>query len=338
MAYGLGRVEVPFSHREGERIVCDICPVFCKLAEGQTGLCRGRKVVDGRLIATNYGQVVSLHLDPIEKKPLYHFAPGRQVWSAGPNGCNLLCRWCQNSTISQQTTSTRFYPPDRLARHSMSSESVGLAYTYSEPLIWYETIRDTAPLIHQLGGYNVLVTNGYIEEEPLRELLPLIDAANVDLKFIDAVPFRKYSKGDLAAVQRTIRLMHAAGVHLEITHLVVTGLADSEDHLRRLVDWIAGISPEIPLHISRYLPHHRWQEPPTREDFLIRARELALEALSFVYLGNIHAPGAGDTVCPDCGKLVVERSGYFTRISALADDGTCSACGRKLGMGGTGPA
>ncbi len=326
----VGEVEVPYQRRDGDRIICEICPVHCRLKEGQAGLCRGRAVVDGRLLATNYGQLVALHLDPIEKKPLYHVFPGSRIWSAGPNGCNLFCRWCQNCDISQHTALTRFMEPDELSEYAMTRGSVGLAYTYTEPLIWYETVRDTAPRISAKGGINVLVTNGYVDEEPLRALAPWIDAANVDLKFMDEEYYHKYTGGELEVVQRSIRILHEEGVHVEVTHLMVTGITDAIDQVKRLADWVAGVNPDIPLHLSRYFPHHRWHEPPTPVGTLLQAKEEAERRLSFVYLGNLLLENGSNTICPDCGSVAVRRSGGWVDASGLDEAGGCAACGRPL--------
>ncbi len=322
-------IKVPFYSQDKERTICEICPVKCKLREGQTGLCQGRTVENGQLIATNYGETVALHLDPIEKKPLYHVAPGKVIWSAGPNGCNLTCSWCQNCEISQSKASTRYYPPETLAEHAMTNGSIGLSYTYTEPLIWYEYLLDIMPLVKQYGGLNVLVTNGYIEEKPLEKLLPLVDAANIDLKFIEPELYRKHSNADLEAIKRTIATMYNSGIHLELTHLVVTGLADNMDHFRKLVEWITDIDRDIPLHISRYSPRFKWGQPPTEPGFIRQVYEKAKEILSYVYIGNMMTSNGADTLCPGCGSVVIQRSGYSVNVSGLIGN-TCGVCGRKL--------
>ncbi|MDP8208911.1 MAG: AmmeMemoRadiSam system radical SAM enzyme [Candidatus Electryonea clarkiae] len=324
-------IEVPFVREHKSRLICEICPVLCKLGEGQVGLCRGRKVIDGKMIATNYGETVALHLDPIEKKPLYHVTPGKPIWSVGPNGCNLQCKWCQNCEISQFDAPTQYYSPQILAQHAMTNGSVGLAYTYTEPLIWYEYLLDIMPEVKHLGGLNVLVTNGYVEEAPLRNLIPSMDAANVDLKFIDPELYRKYAGGNLETIQRTIRIMHSEGVHVELTHLIVTGLSDNLDHIKELVDWIAGVDIDIPLHLSRYSPRHRWDKEATSINFLFEAYRAAKKSLSFVYLGNIISEEGQHTFCPDCGKLVLERKWGSVKLNSF-QDGKCSNCGRDLNL------
>lgn len=322
--------EVKYQSRKGDRIVCEVCPVRCTLSEGQTGVCRGRGVRDGKLVALNYGRVVSIHVDPIEKKPLYHFLPGNRITSAGPNGCNLHCRWCQNCEISQFTAPTWDVPPKRLAERAMSQGSVGLAYTYAEPMIWFETIMDTAPLVRERGGVNVFVTNGYVEEAPLEDLLPWIDAANVDLKFSDPALYKKGTGAKLEVVQRTIRRMIEAGVHVELTHLLVTGMADNEGQVRDLVQWIASINRKIPLHLSRYFPRHLATEPETLASFMERAYEIARESLRYVYLGNIAAHGRSDTICHRCGNMAVRRGLGGIETSGVTPEGRCVSCGANL--------
>jgi len=214
----------------------------------------------------------------------------------------------------------------------MESGSIGLAYTYSEPLIWFETIRDTAPHIREAGGVNVLVTNGYIESRPLEELLPLVDAANVDLKFSDPQLYMTGSGARLDVVQRTIERMVEVGIHVEITHLLVTGMADREAGVREIAEWVASVDPNIPLHLSRYFPRHLTTEPPTILEFMERAGEIARESLSHVYLGNMGSAGQSNTYCPQCRQLAVERSGAGVRMVGVGVKGECVSCGTDLHM------
>jgi pyruvate formate lyase activating enzyme len=197
--------------------------------------------------------------------------------------------------------------------------------------MWYEFLRDSAQAVHDRGLITTVVTNGYINEQPLRDILPLIDAMNVDLKSIEPEFYRKICGGNLEDVQRTIRIAHAEGCHVEVTHLVVTGHNDTEDKITRLSEWISSIDPDIPLHISRYFPHYKYNAPPTSSSFLKKAYGIAGQHLHFVYVGNIHIGGASDTVCPDCGSLVIERQGYSTRIRNM-EEGHCTKCGRSLNI------
>ncbi len=311
------------------KIECLLCPAACKLADRQTGICFGRQNRDGKLVATNYGEIVSMALDPIEKKPLYHFHPGSQILSIGPNGCNLRCDNCQNWQISQEHQPTRQVSPEQLVRAAQDADSMGIAYTYSEPLIWFEYIYDAATISRELGLKTVLVTNGYINEEPFRELAPLIDAMNIDVKSLNPRFYRDVCKGSLADVLRTVEIAASSGIFVEITNLVITGLNDSDADLQALVDWLARLDRRIPLHFSRYFPQHKMDRSMTPSVRLQRAYDIARAQLDYVYVGNIDLPGTNDTVCPQCGNLLITRSGYRARIVGMTDS-HCSRCQRKV--------
>jgi pyruvate formate lyase activating enzyme len=321
--------EVPFYHLDDGQLVCDLCPHHCKMREGQKGICRFRERVGDKLIATNYAEAASIALDPIEKKPLYHFKPGSLILSIGANGCNFRCSFCQNSELSQGTVPGQHLPVDQLVRIAGSNASVGVAFTYSEPLMWYEYVVEAAEALKRTGYAVVLVTNGFIEPEPLDKLLPFVDAMNIDLKSLDEEFYKRVCKAKLQPVLETIRRTYEAGVHVELTHLVVTGWNDREDKIKALTSWIAGMDAEIPLHLSRYFPRFNYHEPPTSETFLKRALEIARMELKFVYLGNIAGEDGSNTHCPDCGALLVQRSGYRTCIVDL-NGSTCAQCGRQL--------
>ena len=270
---------------------CQACIHHCSLEPGQTGLCRARKNENGRIICGNYGQVTSLALDPIEKKPLRRFRPGSLILSVGSFGCNLRCPFCQNHEISmagETDMQTVELSPEQLASKAAELRTrgnIGVAYTYNEPLIGYEYVRDCAALVHERGMVNVLVTNGTIEEAPWRELLPLIDAANIDLKGFTPEWYRRLD-GDLETVKRTISLA-AKQCHVEVTTLLIPGENDSAEEIRELAQWLASISPEIPLHLSRFFPRYQMTDrPPTPVEQVYRLAEAAQEYLSHVYTGN----------------------------------------------------
>ena len=313
------------------KVECLLCPVGCKLADQQTGICFGRQHVNGKLYAINYGEVVSMALDPIEKKPLYHFYPGSQILSVGPNGCNLRCENCQNWQISQEHQPTRTVSPEQLVRAAQDADSIGIAYTYSEPLIWFEYIYDAAVLSRELGLKTVLVTNGYVNEEPFRELAPLIDAMNIDVKSLDSQFYRDIRKGSLTDVLRTVEIASSSGILVEITNLVITGLNDSDADLQALVDWLARLDRKIPLHFSRYFPQHKMDHPMTPSARLQNAYNIARAQLDYVYVGNLDLPGTSDTICPQCGGALVKRAGYQTRIVGITN-GHCAQCQRKVDM------
>ena len=270
---------------------CELCFHRCKLDEGQTGLCRARGCRDGRVIPFNYGKLTGLALDPIEKKPLRRFYPGSFILSVGSFGCNLRCPFCQNHEISMASEGelhTAYFSPEQLADRAaklVPRGNIGVAYTYNEPLVGYEYVRDCAALIHERGLVNVLVTNGMIEEAPWRALLPSIDAANIDLKgFTDA--WYKKLGGDLDTVKRSITLA-AEQCHTEVTTLLVPGENDSVDEIRELAHWLAGVNPDIPLHLSRFFPGYQMTDrPPGSVEQVYRLADEARAYLTYVYIGN----------------------------------------------------
>ena len=270
---------------------CELCFHHCALNEGQTGLCRARACQDGKIVCLNYGKLTSLALDPIEKKPLRRFHPGSLILSVGSFGCNLRCPFCQNHEISMAGDSgipTVEVSPEQLATKAaelVPHGNIGVAYTYNEPLIGYEYVQDCASLVHDQGMVNVLVTNGTVEEEPWRALLPLIDAANIDLKGFTPAWYRRLG-GDLETVKRSIALA-AERCHVEVTTLLIPGENDSEEEIRELARWLASISSEIPLHLSRFFPRYRMLDrPPTPVEQVSCLAETARRYLSYVYTGN----------------------------------------------------
>ena len=271
--------------------VCEICPHHCALEEGQTGLCRARRNSGGRVVCENYGKVTSLSLDPIEKKPLRRFYPGTKILSVGSYGCNLRCPFCQNSAISMadgRHARIVEVSPEGLAEKAeelVARGNIGIAYTYNEPLVGYEFVRDCAALVKARGMKNVAVTNGCICEEPLIELLPLIDAMNIDLKgFTER--FYKMVGGDLSTVMRTIE-RSAQSCHVEVTTLVIPGENDSEKEMDALSGWLASVDAEIPLHVTRFFPcFHMTDRGPTPVETVYRLAEIARGHLRYVYEGN----------------------------------------------------
>jgi pyruvate formate lyase activating enzyme len=273
------------------RVQCEICPHHCKIEEGQVGLCRGRMNLDGKIISENYGKLTGFALDPIEKKPLYHFYPGSKILSIGSYGCNLNCPFCQNCDISMVgggEIETQEITCEELVEKAVAlknSGNIGIAYTYNEPLIGYEFVRDCATLAKQKGLKNVVISNGYICEEPLKELLPIIDAFNIDLKGFTEEFYHKL-RGDLATVKRTIELI-AEKCHVEVTTLIVPGENDSEEEMNELSGWLASVKPEIPLHISRFFPRFKMQDreaTPVKQVY--RLAQIARSNLANVYEGN----------------------------------------------------
>ncbi|MFO7638716.1 MAG: AmmeMemoRadiSam system radical SAM enzyme [bacterium] len=315
-------------HPEGDSARCELCPNRCLVAPGRRGRCLGRRNAGGRLEAASYGEIVSAAVDPVEKKPLYHFHPGEDILSVTTYGCNLACPFCQNSGISQQVVPGRQTAPGELVELAREAGTFGVAFTYSEPLVWFEYLLDACPALRAAGFRTVLVTNGMVNPGPLAELLPHVDAMNVDLKSIQPGFYRDYVGGCLEAVLDTIAAA-SQGCHLELTNLLIPGRNDAEEDVAGLVEFVAGLGSATPLHFSRYFPRHRAGEPATPEATLLRAGEIASKRLDYVYLGNI---GAGtrwrDTRCPGCGRVLVDRAGGRGRVTGVAD-GRCTGCGRR---------
>ena len=271
------------------KAVCTLCFRRCSLEEGQTGFCRARICRDEAVVPLNYGKLTSLALDPIEKKPLRHFHPGSLILSAGSFGCNLRCPFCQNSQISmagEDGIQTAAASPEQLAAKAAELPgNIGIAYTYNEPLVGFEFVRDCAALVHERGMANVLVTNGTIAEAPWRQLLPLIDAANIDLKGFTQAWYQRLG-GDFASVKRSI-VLAAEQIHVEVTTLLIPGENDSPEEIRALAQWLAAVDPGIPLHLSRFFPRYQMTDrPPTPVDQVYRLAEEARKYLAYVYTGN----------------------------------------------------
>ena len=271
-------------------VACELCFHRCSLKEGQVGICRARANRGGNIVPLNYGRLTALALDPIEKKPLRRFYPGSMVLSVGSFGCNLRCPFCQNAEIAAAGVEipTQDCPPETLIREALrlrSRGNIGIAYTYNEPLVGYEYVRDCVVLAHEAGLLNVLVTNGTIQEEPWCALLPQIDAINLDLKGFTECWYQELG-GDLETVKRSI-VLAAQSCHVEVTTLVVPGKNDSEEEMRALSGWLSSVCPDIPLHISRFFPrHHMTDCSPTPVETVYRLADVARERLRYVYTGN----------------------------------------------------
>jgi len=315
---------------EEQKVRCLLCPHRCRLRPGQTGICRVRSNDQGRLYSRNYAEVASMALDPIEKKPLYHFYPGRNILSIGTVGCNLKCGFCQNYQLAHQDPSTipvAAAEMARLAPHSVADDSIGLAFTYNEPGIWFEYLLEVAGLLKELNLKVVLVSNGFIEEKPLRQLLPLVDAMNIDVKAFSESFYRRNCKGRLAPVQKCVETAAAGQVHVEATTLLIPGENDSEEEMRSLASWLGALNWHIPLHLSRYHPAYKFSMPPTDLAVMARSRDIAREYLDFVYLGNLAAEN--NTYCINCQALLIRRGGYRVDVVNWTE-GKCSQCGAQV--------
>jgi len=274
------------------KVLCHICPHGCALEEGQVGICRARSNRAGIIVSENYGLVTAISLDPIEKKPLYRFYPGSYILSVGSFGCNFRCQFCQNHHISmsdKKKADYRYIPPEDLVYKALrlaDRGNIGLAFTYNEPLVGYEYVYDCASLAREKGLKNVLVTNGYINKQSLLQILPLIDAMNIDLKSFKP-DFYKRIGGDLEDVKRTIALC-ASHCHVEVTTLIIPGENDSQEEMRELSKWLASVNPDIALHISRFFPCYQMTDKqPTSTNTIYALADIAKEVLPYVYVGNV---------------------------------------------------
>ncbi|MCF6357067.1 MAG: AmmeMemoRadiSam system radical SAM enzyme [Draconibacterium sp.] len=321
-----------YTKLKNNKVHCELCPWDCILEAGQTGICKVRTNESGKLITSVYNKVSALGTDPIEKKPLYHFYPGKNILSIGEVGCNLHCTFCQNHTISQ------CYASEFTGFHNISSEkivtealktwnNIGIAYTYNEPITFYEFMIDTAKLAHKNGLKNVVVSNGYINSEPLKKLIPYIDAFNIDLKAFNNEFYQKQTKGKLQPVLNSLKTIAKSNSHLEITNLVIPGLNDDEKEFEKMIIWIASeLGEQIPLHLSRYFPQYKIHLPPTSIKKLETLFDIAKQHLQHVYLGNVSDAKRSSSYCSDCGELLIERNGYRTEVINLDEKGNCKKC------------
>jgi pyruvate formate lyase activating enzyme len=328
--------EALFWHLEqDQKLKCLLCPHECLIPKGKTGLCRVRKNLDGKLYTIVYGEPAALHSDPVEKKPLYHFSPGKQIMSLGTYGCNFRCSFCQNYHLSQNgqgAERVNKVTPDALVENATRLPgNIGMAYTYNEPTIFYEYMLDTASAIHSAGLKNVMVSNGFINVKPLERLIPLMDAFNIDLKSFSDDFYRKYTSGHLEPVLETLKTIAGAGKHLEITHLVITGLNDSTEEFHLLTDWIVReLGQDIPLHLSRYFPAYKLSRQPTSTSVLNHFASLAAEKMHYVFTGNVTNDNFSSTFCPHCRALLIHRQRYDITISGLTSEGKCLKCGTPI--------
>ncbi len=325
-----------YAARPGRKVVCALCAHRCVILPGKSGVCAVRENREGKLETHVYGEVCAAHVDPIEKKPFYHYRPGTTSLSIATVGCNFRCGFCQNWQISQAARESRRalrgqkFAPAEVVREAVDRGCASISYTYTEPTIFFEYAYDTARLAKEAGLGNNFVTNGYMTGEALRMIRPYLDAANVDLKAFRDETYRKVCGARLEPVLATIRLMRELGVWVEVTTLVVPGLNDSAVELREIAAFIVDVDQDIPWHISRFHPDYDYTDaPPTPMDTLNRTLEIGKTAgLRHVYLGNVLGQGE-DTVCVGCGRTLIRRHGFFIKENRLAK-GRCPDCGTSL--------
>jgi pyruvate formate lyase activating enzyme len=305
------------------------------LKEGELSKCNNRKVHDSKLYTLAYGNPCAANVDPVEKKPLYHFLPGTRAYSIATAGCNLVCLNCQNWTISQTSPDkTRNFdmPPDKVIEECKASGCRSIAYTYSEPTTFYEYVFETATLARKAGIKNIIKSNGYINPEPLKNLCSVIDAANIDLKSITESTYLKLTGGKLQPVLDSLKVYRDMGVWLEVTNLVVPTWTDNTDDIRTLCKWLSANGfRNTPLHFSRFYPIHKLEQlPPTPVDILNKAVAIAHEeGLIYAYTGNVPGNEISDTICPSCKTVLVKRQGFRIESNTIAA-GKCSKCGKII--------
>ncbi|HUT22796.1 MAG TPA: AmmeMemoRadiSam system radical SAM enzyme [Sumerlaeia bacterium] len=333
------KTEARFYHRDDERgekfVVCDLCHHRCAIAPGKSGVCRARKNEDGRLISLVYGRCAAMNVDPIEKKPLFHFLPGTLSMSVATVGCNFRCEFCQNHSLSQALREGSghapgdWVEPEALVRAAVRSRCQSMSFTYSEPTVFFEYALDTARLASEAGLGNCFVSNGFMTPEAVDAIAPCLDAINVDLKSFNPDTYRNVIGGKLEGVLETLKHLHEKKIWVEVTTLLVPGMNDSAKELREIARFVAGLSPDVPWHVSRFHPDYKMTSPPPTP---ARAVEAALEigkqeGLRHIYCGNLRDDRRESTWCPACGELLISRAGFFIRSNRLKPGGRCPKCG-----------
>jgi pyruvate formate lyase activating enzyme len=319
-----------------ETVKCIICPRMCTIKPGKKGFCGSKENQDGKLVSLTYGKLSAIGVDPIEKKPLAHFYPGSRSFSVSSIGCSFTCPWCQNYHISMrnlENSRTQDFQPEQIVEMAMTQECTSIAYTYNEPLINLDWVEDTARFAKDSLIKNLLVTNGYVSQPALERVVDVIDAANVDWKAFSEEFYRKHCSGDLKSVLDATKFMYDNGVHIEVTFLVIPGENDNPSEVREMAKYIVeNMGPHVPLHLSRFFPMHKFQHvQPTPVETLLKAKEIAQEeGLHYVFVGNVRGGGHEDTICPECGKAVVLRSGYEIKGWHLNKEMQCEYCEYKI--------
>ena len=319
----------------GDKTVCQLCPNKCVLSPGDRSVCRGRVNHDGKLVSLVYGNPCAVNIDPIEKKPLYHYKPGTPAFSIATTGCSFRCLNCQNWEISQakphEVRHTEMFP-EQVVENALRYKASSIAYTYSEATVFFEYMMDTARLAKEKGLANLWISNGYINPEPLSALCDVLEAANVNLKAYSDAIYRKLNGGRLEPVLNTFKALHERGVHFEITNLVVPGYVDDDEMVKQMCGWILeNLGPDHPLHFSRFAPKYKLDRlPPTPVSTLTRFRNLAMkEGIRYVYVGNVPDHEGNHTYCHSCGKLLIERKGFFINKGGL-DGEHCRYCKTRI--------
>ncbi|MBL7093413.1 AmmeMemoRadiSam system radical SAM enzyme [candidate division KSB1 bacterium] len=327
-----------YQQLENNKVICELCPHLCKLNENQIGNCNVRKNLSGKLFSLLYGKSIAMHVDPIEKKPLFHVAPGSRSFSMATAGCNFFCKFCQNSDISQVSRSINLdligqkLSPTELVAMAVRNNCLSIAYTYTEPTIYFEYAYDTAKIAHQQGLLNVFVTNGFINPEPLQYIHEYLDAANVDLKSFSDNFYKKLVGAKLSPVLETLKLMKKLNIWVEVTTLIIPGENDSDEELKQIAGFIKDeLGQETPWHISRFYPQYKLgNHPPTPVSTLQKAYDIGKEqGLRYVYMGNVPGNQTESSFCYNCGEMIVDRYGYQIQKNNIKS-GKCRFCGVEI--------
>jgi len=323
-----------YEKTEDKAVKCGLCPHSCKIANQKRGICGVRENREGVLYSLVYGRAISWAIDPIEKKPLYHFHPGSDIFSIATMGCNLRCGHCQNYSISQlsgEAIEGRDLSPEKVVWQAKMTGCLSIAYTYTEPTIFFEYAYDTSRLAKKDNLNNIFVTNGYMSEESLKKMSPYLDAANVDLKSFSENHYRKICGGKLKFVLQILELMKKLGIWLEVTTLLIPTFNDSEGELRKIAEFILHLGKDTPWHVSRFYPSYRMMDlPPTPLQTLYRARQIGLDTgLRYVYTGNVPGDEGENTYCYECGQAIIVRYGYHIKANHI-QRGLCEYCKAKI--------
>ncbi len=321
-----------------KKVKCNLCNHRCEIKDGRRGICGVRENREGTLETLVYGRIIARHIDPIEKKPLYHLMPGSLSYSVATVGCNFRCLFCQNADIAQMPsdrtgmiTGDPFSPQDVVAA-AIKGDCKSIAYTYTEPTVYFEFAFDTAKLAHEKGIQNVFVTNGYMTAEALHMINPYLDAANVDLKAFTEDFYKTYCGAKLEHVKESLKLMKSLGIFIEVTTLLIPGLNDDKDELEKLAKFLAdSLGTETPWHISRFHPTYKLTDrPPTPVETLVTAREIGIKAgLKYVYTGNVPGESGGNTFCYSCGEILIERWGFYIKKNVI-EESRCPYCNVEI--------
>ena len=327
-----------YNKLDNDKVQCNLCNHRCIIKNGGKGICKVRKNKGGTLISLVYDKIIAAHIDPIEKKPLFHFMPGSTSFSIATAGCNFRCRFCQNYEISQLPTeynriTGEFISPDAIVAYAIKNGAKSISYTYTEPTVYFELALDTARIASKKGLKNVFVSNGYMTEECLKEIYPNLHAANVDLKAFSNKFYKDLCGAKLEPVLKTIEAMKEMGIWVEVTTLIIPGYNDSSDELKGIAKFLVSIDPNIPWHVTRFYPTYQLNNvPPTPVSTLQKAREIGFnEGLRYVYTGNVPGEKGENTYCHNCKKMLIKRNGFYVSEYNIVD-GKCPYCG-NIAMG-----